>query len=74
MGVLTKREKEVLDFIKGYMETNGVIPTMAEIGMGTYMSAKVANDHFRRLIEKGYISQISNKRYVVKGMRYVNDL
>lgn len=71
MGVLTKRESEVLEFIKDYMRTTGIVPTMIEIGHGTNMSTKAANNHFRRLVDKGYVVQVSDKRYVVKGMKYV---
>ena len=68
---LTEREQETLSFIKEYMKRNSTIPTMADIGKGINASTKVANDYFHILVNKGYVKQITEKRYVVKGMMYV---
>ena len=68
---LTEREQETLSYIKEYMKNNGTIPTMADIGRGINASTKVAHDYFHILVNKGYVKQITDKRYVVKGMIYV---
>ena len=70
--MLTEREKDTLDYIKTYMRNTGTVPTMTEIGVGINTSAKVANDFFHRLVEKGYVRQVSGKRYIVEGMKYVD--
>ena len=75
MGDLTKRDKEMLDYIKRYMTLNGITPTMKEIGEGVGMySTNTVFTHFQKLIERGYIKKITeNKsfRYTVAGMHYV---
>lgn len=75
MGDLTKRDQEMLDYIKEYMSKNGITPTMTEIGEGVGMySTKTVFTHFQKLIEKGYIKRITKGktfRYAVAGMHYV---
>ena len=76
MGTLTKRDREILDFIKDYMVDWGTTPTIREIGLGVglYSTASVYT-HFQKLVRLGYIIPVSEKtfRYSVKGMRYVKD-
>lgn len=68
---LTKRDQEILDFIKKYMLEHGTTPTIREIGdgVGLYGTSTV-HVHFQRLIDLGYITQY-NRRYTVKGMKYI---
>lgn len=74
MGDLTERDKEVLDFIKNYMKEHGAIPSMREIGKGVFMgSTRTVHTHLQNLIDKGYIIKISEKRYKVRGMKYVEE-
>jgi repressor LexA len=70
---LSERDKAVLDFIKQYMLENGFTPTIREIceGVGLYGTSTV-HKHFQKLVDMGYITQ-KEKRYCVKGMRYVED-
>jgi len=77
MSRITKRDRDVLEFIKKYMHKSGYTPTIREIGegVGLYSTASVYM-HFRNLCEAGYITQVSDGkgcRYQVKGMRYVDD-
>lgn len=70
---LTKRDQEILRFIKKYMMEHGTTPTIREIGNGVGLyGTSTVHVHFQRLIELGYIEQ-HNRRYTVKGMRYVED-
>ena len=73
MANLTKRDSEILDYIKSYMKENGTTPTIREIcsGVGLY-STDTVHGHFKRLVELGYITKNKNN-YSVKGMRYVED-
>jgi len=68
---LTKRDQDILDFIKKYMKKNGTVPSIREIGegVGLYSSASVYS-HFNKLNDLGYITKYG-KRYTVKGMKYV---
>lgn len=73
---MTKRDKEVLEYIKEYMTTHGTVPTIREIckGLGLY-STSSAHAHFQKLIKEGEIIPVADNsyRYRVKGMRYIED-
>ena len=73
---MTKRDEEVLRFIKSYMIENGTVPTIREIGkgMGLYSTSSVYT-HLQKLIKEGEIIPISDRsyRYKVKGMRYTDE-
>lgn len=77
MGNITKRDLEILSFIKNYMLKNGTTPTIRDIGdgVGLYSTSSVYK-HFQRLVSYGYIYPVSDKtfRYSVKGMRYIEDV
>lgn len=76
MGDITKRQKEILRYIKDFMIAHGTTPSIREIGKGVGLySTSTVHGHFQRLVESGYIEQIgdNNSRYTVKGMRYVED-
>ena len=76
MGDLTKRDREILNFIKDYMMDWGTTPTIREIGIGVglYSTSSVYN-HLKRLEAHGYINYVCEKsfRYSVKGMKYVEE-
>ena len=68
---LTKRDEDILAFIKKYMIKNGTVPSIREIGegVGLYSTSSVYS-HFNKLHSMGYINKCG-KRYTVKGMKYV---
>lgn len=71
--VLSKREEEVLEFIKRYMKREGTTPTIREICEGIKLnSTSSVHTYFQRLVDKGYIKQYEkgSSRYSVKGMNY----
>ena len=72
---MTKRDKEILEFIKGFMLENGTTPTIREIGdgVGLYSTSSVYS-HMQKLIKLGEIIPLKSRsfRYRVKGMRYIN--
>jgi len=55
-GNLTKRQRVVFEFIKGYIETHGVSPSYEEIrrhfGFGSYNSVQ---KHLKQLVAKGFL-------------------
>lgn len=55
MKQLTKRQREVLDFIKDFIETRGYPPTLREIGDHFSMSAVAAKSHIVSIEKKGFI-------------------
>jgi repressor LexA len=77
MRGLSKRDKEVLDYIKKYMIDKGMTPTIREIGLGVNLySTSSVHSHFKNLVHAGYITQIpdgKSSRYKVKGMKYIDE-
>ena len=59
---LSKRQQEVLDFIRGFIDQNKMPPTYREIGqaLGIASTNGVA-DHVKALIKKGYLSRSGGK-------------
>ncbi|MBU0927307.1 MAG: transcriptional repressor LexA [Spirochaetes bacterium] len=55
MNDLTDRQKEVLDYIEAFIETNPYPPTIREIAANFGMSVKGAYDHLKALERKGRI-------------------
>lgn len=62
---LTRRQYEVLEFIKGFISKNGYSPTVKEISehMG-YSSASTAFSIVERLIKKGHIKKSRGPRTI----------
>jgi len=59
---LTKRQKEILDFIRGYREGNGISPTQREIREHFRLSSfGTVQKHLKRLEEKGALSREWNR-------------
>jgi len=56
MSDLTSRQRQILDFIRDHLETNGMPPTRAEIAQALgFKSANAAEEHLRALQRKGVI-------------------
>jgi len=53
---LTARQRQILDWIRGYLETAGMPPTRAEIAAGLgFSTPSTAEDHLQALARKGAI-------------------
>jgi repressor LexA len=62
MDELTKRQKEVLNFIKEFMVKKGYPPTVREIGESLGLSSPATTfSHISQLEEKGYIRKNNSK-------------
>lgn len=57
MKELTKRQKDVLSFISGYLNKNSYPPTIREIADHYSISVKGAHDHITALRKKGFLKQ-----------------
>lgn len=69
MAELTRRQQEVLDFLKGFMEENGFPPTRAEMARALgFRSPNAAEEHLRALARKGAIRLLSGAS---RGIRLV---
>lgn len=61
MPTLTKRQKEIYDFITRYIADNGVSPTMEEIRKKFKLHAvSTVHEHIQALIKKNFLSQDFN--------------
>src|SRR6266508_692859 len=59
---LTKRQKEILDFIREYRDGNGISPTQREIRERFHLSSfGTIQKHLKRLEEKGALSREWNR-------------
>lgn len=59
---LTKRQKEILDFIRSYRTSNGISPTQREIRETFHLSSfGTVQKHLKRLEEKGALSREWNR-------------
>ena len=61
MKELTKRQKEVLSFIAGYIKKHSYPPTIRDIADHFTMSVKGAYDHVAALRRKKYLKQNDNR-------------
>lgn len=62
MEKLTKRQDEILQFIKKHIVNNGYPPTVREIGSSLGLSSSATiHSHLSNLEEKGYIKKDTNK-------------
>ena len=52
---LTRRQQEVLTFIRMFSQRHGVPPTVREIGGRFHVTPRAAFDHMRALERKGYL-------------------
>jgi repressor LexA len=60
--VLTRRQKEVLDFVARYIDRHGVAPTIHEIGRHLKLSSPATvHKHLRKLEEKGAIRRLTHQ-------------
>ena len=61
MSKLTKKQKQVFDFIKTYISENGISPTIEEIRKELKLKAvSTIHEHINSLEAKGYISKSEN--------------
>jgi repressor LexA len=59
---LTKRQKEILDFIHGFIEEQGYAPSFEEIANAFgYSSLATVHEHLSNLERKGYIRKAYNE-------------
>ncbi len=59
---LTKRQKEILDFVKRFLEENGYSPSFEEIARNfNYSSLATVHEHLENLRQKGFIRKSYNE-------------
>jgi repressor LexA len=69
MEVLTKRQREILDYLIGYLENKGYPPTIREIrGAFGLSSNRGIVDHLKALERKGYIRRAKGSSRAIEIM------
>jgi repressor LexA len=64
---LTKRQREILDFLNGYGEANGFAPSFEEIAEHfNYNSLATVHEHLSNLERKGYIKRSYNESRAIE--------
>ena len=60
--MLTKRQKELLDYLTAYIEQHGYAPTLEEIGRNFALgSLATVHKHLQNLERKGHIRRLPNR-------------
>ncbi len=60
--MLTKRQKQILDFIKAYLKKNGYSPSLEEAAKHFHLkSVGTVHEHFKNLEKGGYLNKEENK-------------
>lgn len=60
--MMTRRQKELLDYLRGYIHTNGYAPTLEEIGRHfSLASLATVHKHLQNLQRKGVIRRLPNQ-------------
>jgi len=66
---LTKRQKEILDFIHGFIDEHGYAPSFEEIAQAFgYSSLATVHEHLSNLERKGYIRKSYNESRSIEMM------
>jgi repressor LexA len=61
MATLTKRQKQMVDYLQNYIEEHGYAPTLAEVGEYFGLSSlATVHKHLRNLENKGFIRRTHN--------------
>jgi repressor LexA len=61
MATLTKRQKQMVDYLENYIEQHGYAPTLAEVGEYFGLSSlATVHKHLRNLENKGFIRRMHN--------------
>lgn len=62
MSMMTKRQKQLLDFLRGYIAQHGYAPTLEEIGQHFSLSSlATVHKHLQNLERKGLIRRLANR-------------
>src|ERR1700750_115875 len=66
---LTKRQREILDFLTDFIQKNGYAPSLEEIGQRFRLSSlATVHKHLTNLQEKGFIKRAWNRSRSVEMM------
>lgn len=64
---LTRRQKQILDYLQNYIRANGYAPSFEEIAeQFTFSSLATVHEHLTNLERKGYIQRIHNESRAIE--------
>jgi len=64
---LTRRQKQILDYLQNYISTNGYAPSFEEIAEEfTFRSLATVHEHLTNLERKGYIQRAHNESRAIE--------
>jgi repressor LexA len=74
-GVLTQRQRLVLDFVLSFTRKNGYCPSYVEIGEGVGLnSSATVHKHIETLVKKGWLRRGANQsRSLEVGAKYIKE-
>ena len=58
--MLTKKQKQILDYIKKFIKENDYSPSISEIGKRFKLANSTVHEHIENLKEKGYLQKLEN--------------
>lgn len=68
---LTTRQKEVLEFMIAFRNSEGYAPSLTELSEGLHIVKSTAHTHVKKLEEKGYIATQERKTRAIKFLKEV---
>ncbi|KKS27174.1 MAG: Cytosine-specific methyltransferase [Candidatus Yanofskybacteria bacterium GW2011_GWC2_41_9] len=75
MANITKKQKQVFDFINSYISENGISPTIEEIRKKLKLRAvSTIHEHINTLKEKGYLSKSDNSARSISPSRQIKSV
>ncbi|MGZ3620856.1 MAG: LexA family protein [Candidatus Binataceae bacterium] len=61
MATLTKRQKQLVDYLENYITEHGYVPTLSEVGQYFGLSSlATVHKHLHNLEQKGFIKRVHN--------------
>ena len=74
MSNLTKRQEDILKYIKKYIVSHGYPPTVREIGTALNISSPATiHAHLNKLVEKKYIKKDKSKNRAIELFDFVKE-
>ncbi len=80
MDDLSPRQAELLEFLRGYHDHHGVVPSYREVGNALGIgSTNAVSDHIKALVKKGYVERVGEPgrprslRLTTKAVGFIED-
>ena len=68
---LTRKQREVLNYITRFREVNGYSPSIREIAKGTYLAATRVHTILEELKDMEYITYKPNQPRTIRVMKFI---